>query len=352
MPHFVYEEPDAFELVIADPIDRIANIAHSCYQVQPKAHDSNVVFVKNLCSVFHMAMLDHGFIHLRFEKTSFRNLIPNSKESLPLVWNYIKFMNFALDGDYVYLTTSLRTLTNAIDAIYKARMLENSGIWNKDGGEDLNNVVEGFSYEILIAHIINNLPSEMKDIVLTHFKKEDNIEDFMKRILQLVPLAGKNPLFTILTEEDIKKLPESIRDSQQFLVYRLKTDRGVTHELVRHRLCAFAQESTRYCNYSKQKFGDTLHVIKPIDYDKHPSLYDQAFENMSVSYFALLADKARPEEARAVLANNLKAEITITASLQEWKHIFFQRLAPDAHPEARKVVKIVHDDMIKKGYLK
>lgn len=335
MIHYDYEEPKAIELTISNPIDRIANIAHSCYQVAPKEHEANVNFVKTLCSVYHMAMLDHGFMHFKFKKEEFINNLDDHQKLEMIPWDYAKFFNFATDDNFVYLTLSLRSITNAIDGIYKGNKSDSINHINKD---------EGSSFKKLICTIISNLDDESKSIVLTHFKPEDNIDEFINN--------NKIDVSVITVEEnEIDSLDESIRDSQKILVYRLTTDRGVTHELVRHRLCSFAQESTRYCNYSKQKFGDKIHIIKPLDYVDHQAMYDIAFNNAAEAYFELLHEGAKPEQARAVLPTNLKAEITITANLAEWKHIFFQRLALDAHPEARRVVKFVYEDMKSKGYI-
>lgn len=341
MDHFIYEDPHAEEVIISDPVDRIANIAHSCYQVAPKPHESNLLFVKNLCSVYHMAMLDHGFIHLKFKKEDFLKLVNvENKEFYDIPWEYSKYFHFAMDQHFVYLTLSLRSLANSIDAIYKA-MNENK---NKDIKENFVGVNQGQSFAHLVKHIVNNIPDEWKTIVLTHFGPDDDLVSLFEGV-------EDKALFEILSEEEIRNLPYEIRKSQQFLVYSVTTDRGVTHELVRHRACAFAQESTRYCNYSKQKFGDCIHVIKPLDYENHSALYDKAFETAAEIYLDLLKEGAKPEEARAVLPTNLKAQITINANLEEWEHIFFQRLAPDAHPEARRAVQFIYDDMKKKGYI-
>jgi thymidylate synthase (FAD) len=128
------------------------------------------------------------------------------------------------------------------------------------------------------------------------------------------------------------------------------TDRGVTHELVRHRLCAFSQESTRYCNYG----GDHLTFIRPVWMEiKTPVILDGApiqvdpipdgawFQAMSASeayYKYLLLNGWRPEQARAVLPNSLKTEIVVTANVREWRHIFNLRCSKAAHPQIRELM--------------
>jgi thymidylate synthase (FAD) len=110
-------------------------------------------------------------------------------------------------------------------------------------------------------------------------------------------------------------------------------DRGLTHELVRHRLASFAQESTRYCNYSKGKFHAEITVIDyPWKKKTSANKYRQGIEAIERLYMELLEDGEPPELARAVLPISLKAEIVITANLREWSHIFNMRCDTPAHP--------------------
>lgn len=349
MAGYEYYNPSIKELNIKDPIDRIADIAHSCYQVDPKDHESNVKFVKMLCGVRHMAMLDHGYMHFRFDYKTFLKLITPSDGDLEVGWRHSKFFEVSADDNYAYLTLSMRSITDSIDAIGSVYLLKNN-----DSKDRVGNSL-GQSYRFLIISLIKFLPEEIKDIVLTHFEDKDQINNFIDSnydfINQKLFDSKLGVPYVILTDEDVDLLPLSIRESQQIKVYVLITDRGVTHELVRHRLCSFAQESTRYCNYSREKFGDKIKIIKPLDYEKHQELYDDYFAKASEAYFALLKDKALPQEARHVLPNGLRAQITITANLREWEHIFYQRLAKDSHPEARRVCQLVYDDMKEKGVL-
>lgn len=128
-------------------------------------------------------------------------------------------------------------------------------------------------------------------------------------------------------------------------------DRGVSHELVRHRLFSFAQESTRYCNYGQGKFGSEITVILPLFFDtgmgtaSNSLVYDEwkyACLSAERHYFKLLEMGAQPQEARSVLPNSLKTEITITGNYREWRH-FFNLRACDAtglaHPQMSEVAK-------------
>ena len=136
-------------------------------------------------------------------------------------------------------------------------------------------------------------------------------------------------------------------------------DRGVSHEIVRHRMASYCQESTRYCNYSKGDFGGEITVIKPCYLDRETAAYSvwlTACAAAEVAYFKLLDWGNTPQEARAVLPNSLKTEVVMTANLREWRHFFRLRCSHAAHPQMREVatqalallhglVPIVFDDI-------
>lgn len=125
------------------------------------------------------------------------------------------------------------------------------------------------------------------------------------------------------------------------ITVRFICDRGVSHELVRHRLASFSQESTRYCNYSKEKFGNEITVIQPCFWEPATGLYVDwvsACLHAESCYFELLRNGASPQEARSVLPNSLKTEIVVTANLREWRHIFKLRCSPKAHPQMRELM--------------
>jgi len=118
-------------------------------------------------------------------------------------------------------------------------------------------------------------------------------------------------------------------------------DRGLTHELVRHRLASFAQESTRYCNYSKGKFTSEITVIEQpgiVKGTEEHLVWCAAMEDIQEKYMKLLELGVKAEIARSVLPIGLKAEINIGANLREWRHIFKMRCASSAHPIIRGVM--------------
>ncbi|MDP2718911.1 MAG: FAD-dependent thymidylate synthase [Dehalococcoidia bacterium] len=127
------------------------------------------------------------------------------------------------------------------------------------------------------------------------------------------------------------------------------TDRGVTHELVRHRLCAYTQESTRYCNYSYSKKG--MVFIRPVFWGDGDArsvyCYDAWLKAMDVTesiYNTMIDRGATPQEARAVLPNSLKTEIVCTANIREWRHILVLRTSSGAHPQIRALMlSLLHE---------
>lgn len=122
-------------------------------------------------------------------------------------------------------------------------------------------------------------------------------------------------------------------------------DRGVTHELVRHRLMAFAQESTRYCNYSAGKYGGEITVIRPCFFEEDSTDMDNWMESVKCAesmYLTLLEDKRTAQEARSVLPNSTKADIVLTGNYREWRHVFWLRAADKtgpAHPQMHEVMQ-------------
>ena len=174
------------------------------------------------------------------------------------------------------------------------------------------------------------------------------------------------------------------------ITVRIVCDRGVTHELVRHRLASFSQESTRYCNYADEKFERELTFIRPpqcsaqllgqhtimwnlqsltasrkeglINPELCPSdnVFFWALAVVERDYIALLGCGWSPQEARAVLPNSLKTELVMTANIREWRHIFKLRCAKDAHPQMRQImvpmlaaftelIPVLFDDLVATG---
>jgi len=141
-------------------------------------------------------------------------------------------------------------------------------------------------------------------------------------------------------EDIIKRGHESVLEHVSFTI-RFIVDRGVSHELVRHRIASFSQESTRYCNYGHE---NEVTFIKPMFWEeirkKNTEQYDtwlSSCKYSEVSYLGLINNGSTAQEARSVLPNSLKTEVIMTANLREWRHFFKLRTPIAAHPQMREV---------------
>lgn len=147
------------------------------------------------------------------------------------------------------------------------------------------------------------------------------------------------------------------------LTVKFTVDRGVSHEIVRHRLASYCQESTRYCSYAGEKFGHSITAVEPPFFNPEREngaemreVWEQTCRQCEDAYFRLLELGASPQEARTVLPNSLKTELFMTANLREWRHFLRLRCAPAAHPQMREaaldlleqmhaLVPVVFDDI-------
>ena len=159
-----------------------------------------------------------------------------------------------------------------------------------------------------------------------HLITEDSAKEFIGRIL--------------------KSGHESVIEHVSITV-RVICDRGVTHEIVRHRIASYSQESTRYCNYCKKG----IEFIEPIFFVEDKEKYDlwlSAVATCEAVYNKLIEAGATPQEARSVLPNSLKTEIVITYNLREWRHFFRLRCSKAAHPQMREVACAILKDFKKR----
>lgn len=153
------------------------------------------------------------------------------------------------------------------------------------------------------------------------------------------------------SDQKIKEMLTTLRHTAMLehsvLSVEFTTDRAIANELVRHRLCGFAQESTRYCNYSKNKFGNELTFVKPEwvndcregDYGRQcEDLWYKACEAAECNYLVLLASNLKPEDARCVLPLSLATKLVMTTNYAEWRHILKLRTSKAAHPQMRALM--------------
>lgn len=160
--------------------------------------------------------------------------------------------------------------------------------------------------------------------------------------------------------DDLKYICEPTKYHEKRVTVKFICDRGVSHEFVRHRVFSFAQESTRYCNYSKDKFDNQLTFIIPSWLNIEPSTFDHCpdfdlymgfdseidFINDCLiaegSYLRKLKQGWSPQQARAVLPNTLKTELVMTGFVSDWKHFFELRDAVSAHPQTQELAHPLH----------
>lgn len=297
-PTFILVQPSAEPIEIDDPIDRIAFIAHNCYRVPPKEHPSNLEFLSRIVGQGHLAMVEHAVFHALLSAEALEDLRAFSSP----------FVRIDVYGDKVLCSYSARVC------------IEHAG----DADEASRRAVSA---------LVAALPDEVRQLIPSGYDP-----------------ASPYPV-EVISEERVKELSSPLRDRHSWVSYQLVTDRGVTHELVRHRVCSFAQESTRYCNYTSSRHGGAISIVEPLDYREpgRKEIYDEVFSRAGRSYAALLKAGARPQEARAVLPTALKATIVVSCYLDEWHHIFDLRLAKAAHPECRRVLLLVLEDMVRRG---
>lgn len=188
-------------------------------------------------------------------------------------------------------------------------------------------VKPGFEILTPISHGGIDELKYIEHIARTCYKSEDKIAVDGSSARKLVANLIKNGHMAML--------------EHSLLSIKFICDRGVSHELVRHRIMSFAQESTRYCNYSKGKFGEIV-VIDPF-WIKNQYVYDLWYDTCTKAertYMELLSIGWTPQQARIVLPNSLKTEIVMTGNYREWRH-FFELRACDkhgvAHPQMHEV---------------
>ena len=144
----------------------------------------------------------------------------------------------------------------------------------------------------------------------------------------------------------LKRGHESVIEHEKISV-KMVCDRGVTHEIVRHRVASYSQEGTRYCNYQKDKFGNELTFIKPVFWSEDSEEYavwKHMMQQCEEQYMHLIRLGASPQEARSILPNSLKTEIVVTMNLREWRHFFRLRTAGAAHPQMREIACMVLEE--------
>lgn len=292
----------AYVLVENDPIKKIEKCGRVCYKSEDKiTEDSAEKFVANIIKRGHEAVLEHASFIFQVSRSVYEDI----RKKVMFVENrypvkmYLRFT----DSDGYVVSGNVRAWRD---------FFRFSGV-----PPYMNDFVEA------------------NPILFPEFKSDSpfNLE------------GGEWSIRQISTNELVSTYQRLVHED---VSVKFICDRGVTHEIVRHRPASFCQESTRYCNYSKDGFGGEITVIKPMSFDCSDSPYriwKRSCENAETAYFDLLEEGCTPQEARDVLPNSLKTELIMTAPLMEWCHFFNLRMSPAAHPQMQEVASYAYDAM-------
>jgi thymidylate synthase (FAD) len=313
------------EPVATKKIERVARI---CYKSEDKIGEgTDVKMVKDLLNRQHTAMLEHATFAVSMDAGMFSIL----KEVVTNITTILyQEQPRELERNYLRYSAYLGPYDDKIQDFLPIRYIVSGNIRAWINAMDL-----------LVSHIGFVFPKMMQDVLMQispdifgRYPYEEEYEDPDK--------LGYTPLFELIT--DYTTLHEEERMIHEDISILFTVDRGVTHELVRHRDCSFAQESTRYCNYNLGKFGNEITVIEPCFYagrDDEYNAWVSAMEDAEKHYFDLINTGSKPQEARDVLPTSVKAEIVMTANLREWRHIFSLRACDatgPAHPQMKEVM--------------
>ena len=310
------------------PYQFVEKIGRTCYKSEDNiTADSAVKFCAGLCSRSHFAMLEHYWVHM---------IVNYDIDLLNCFWemgllNYARYMYFTIAEGETYVSMPIRVFLETKDIVE----------------------AQPNPYHRPIINMWQSVFNAYPDIMQMPVTEE----------VEHVTLLDEDA-FCYTLEKVLRDYCQASEDGirGELMKHRTHTvlfvcDRGVSHELVRHRPCSFAQESTRYCNYSHDKFGEEITVILPLFFDtgmgtSSNSLVYEAWkyscEVAERKYFELLNYGATPQEARSVLPNSLKTEIIMTCNETEWQHIINLRskgTTGTPHPQMKEVMTPWYEDL-------
>lgn len=327
----------------------LEKVGRICYKSEDHITEGSAArFIKSLVARRHFAMLEHVTLRFRIEykkgQESLYDLLIDEADGNV---DSVKYLRINHDETFWILSGSIRSFFDYLEH------------WVNTSSDKLE-VSSDISYLLLL---LADAYPEVFEQMLT-----DDIRAASASCNKYFGPGGTAHYIQLLSEENFNTCLEQaeLTDNVTLLnLYRYhKThtalficDRGVSHELVRHRPCSFAQESTRYCNYSKDKFGNELTVIEPCFFEEGSELYDLWYKSCLMSeyaYFNLLGAGATPQQARDVLPTSVKTEIVMTAYEDEWQHIINLRYhgttgAP--HPQMLEVMTILAPQLFASGNL-
>lgn len=281
------------------PYKMVELAGRTCYKSEDKITDvSCYEFVQKMVERKHMAMLEHGTVILYCGGVS-----PKWFES-----------NFVKMADDNVLVGNLRSFYESLECLS----------------------MSGDKQSVEIGQLAYNCLFEAFPEVF------GQLEGYSK--------GSHDNRMSIMSQEDYKRNGHSLHLLRHTVVFTC--DRGVSHELVRHRIASFAQESTRFCNYGK---NDQINVIVPYEFEGNRDmieLWKQSCETAERTYLELVKKGVQPQWARSVLPNSLKTEVVVTADEEEWKHILDLRLhgtTGNPHPQMKEVMSIAYPLLVEES---
>jgi len=333
------------------PYQFIERVGRTCYKSLDHITETSAEkFVHDLCTRKHYAMMEHHWVHIQFD------CAPSilRKDIFLFVHDYLGTNGGITDIDKFLHVTTIEDRAVYISAPLRVFL-------------EMDNLIKT-SYDKIPANEFKYLPTKVVEImnaVAREFPDLISLDDY-KHHTQRCDVVEEERFLSNLCD-DLRQCGETdYTITHEVMKHRpitvwFQCDRGVSHELVRHRPASFAQESTRYCNYSKGKFGEQITVVKPFFYKdwtdlnkNYPSAeyaaWNTACEMAERAYLKLLSLGSTPQEARSVLPNSLKTEIIVTANELEWQHIIDLRylaLTGAPHPQMKEVMSLVVFDLVK-----
>lgn len=313
--------PSVQRIEFSDPYKKIEFIGRTCYKSEDKITDNSAQkFVEGLIKRKHFAMLEHAEVSYKIvgEHTDLELYLTSH---IPFV-KHSCVVDSAIELDTHLITVSLSHLFNpAWEDNKYMQAFKQLFIQYADSGFD-----DQGTFGLGVPISADNEDC-MNIFLITDLKKE------LPRIADIFKIN-----------------PAALWDAHGSYTFKFICDRGVSHELVRHR-CSFAQESTRYCNYSQTKFGQEIQFIKPAKFEDWTEIAQDEFIHQLAcaesSYMYLTSEQGlSAQEARAILPNALKTEVVMTAPVYQWRHFFDLRSkgttgAP--HPDMKVVADMAYE---------
>ena len=305
-------------------VKKIERVARNCYKSEELITDTSCIkMVQSLIKRGHYAMLEFGSFVFEIDTTSYYDTIAlvNHLQDLVEQYKYEAFksyLRFSDDNSKYIISGNVRAWLEFLEACMK--YVGKIPVFLKIYFDAMSKLYNESDVTILFKNYID-APEGFYIY-----------EQAMVKVKRITPFEFKESL--------------TIRERliHQDLTVKFTVDRGIANELERHRECSFAQESTRYCNYSKGKFGNEITVIKPCYWEEDDEVFTEwklSCEEAEKSYRILLNEGASPQQARSVLPLAIKADTYVNANIREWIHIFELRalgVTGKPHPQMEEVM--------------